>query len=102
MVNNGPEALASIEKEDFDLALMDLQLPLMDGLETAAAIREREKNNGMMRLPIIAMTGHATKGDLDRCLQAGIDGCISKPVRKRELLAQIESLSRTRRPSAPA
>jgi PAS domain S-box-containing protein len=100
VVNNGREALASIQNEKFDLALMDLQMPLMDGLETTAAIRDREKNGGLTRLPIIAMTGYATKGELNRCLEGGMDGCISKPVRKQELLAQIEIHARARRSSA--
>jgi len=100
VVSNGREALASIEREKFDLALIDLQLPLMDGLETTAAIRELEKNGGTTCLPIIAMIGYATKGDLEKCLEAGMDGCISKPVRKQELLAQIERHGRARRPAA--
>ncbi len=94
VANNGQEALALLEKASagaFDVALMDIQMPLMTGLEAAAVIRSRETAAGP-RLPIIALTAHALKGDLDRCLAAGMDAYISKPIHREELLRTIDSL----------
>jgi two-component system sensor histidine kinase/response regulator len=90
-VNNGREALTALDQQAFDLVLMDVQMPEMDGLETTAALREREKGTGR-HLPIIAMTAYALKGDRERCLEAGMDGYIAKPVRIAELLKTIEEL----------
>ena len=81
---NGREALAAIEKESYDLVLMDVQMPELDGLEATLAIREREKVQGN-RLPVIALTAHAMKGDRERCFEAGMDGYLSKPIRTQEL-----------------
>jgi CheY-like chemotaxis protein/HPt (histidine-containing phosphotransfer) domain-containing protein len=94
VAGNGKEALAALEKEQFDLALMDVQMPEMDGFEATAAIRKKEKAAGA-HLPIIAMTAHAMKGDQERCLEAGMDGYVAKPLRVAELFAAIESLSPT-------
>jgi CheY-like chemotaxis protein len=91
VAGDGREALAALEKQIFDLVLMDVQMPEMDGLEATAAIREREKRTGT-HLPIIAMTAAAMKGDRERCLEAGMDGYISKPIRAEELFEVIESL----------
>jgi len=85
---NGREALALLEKEAFDLVLMDVQMPELDGLETTAAIRERERVRGG-HLPIVAVTAHAMKGDAERCLAAGMDGYVAKPLQPRELEAAI-------------
>ncbi|HYN01902.1 MAG TPA: response regulator, partial [Vicinamibacteria bacterium] len=85
---NGREALALLEKEAFDLVLMDVQMPELDGLETTAAIRERERVRGG-HLPIVAVTAHAMKGDAERCLAAGMDGYVAKPLQPRELQAAI-------------
>jgi two-component system sensor histidine kinase/response regulator len=85
---NGREALAAVDKEKFDLILMDVQMPEMDGFEATAAIRAREKTNGV-RLPVIAMTAHAMKGDRERCLEAGMDGYLAKPIRPQELDAVL-------------
>jgi two-component system, sensor histidine kinase and response regulator len=90
VVVNGKLAVAEVEKEKFDVALMDVQMPVMDGLEATAAIRAHEKITGS-HLPIIAMTAHAMKGDRERCLDAGMDRYISKPIRVQELLQIIES-----------
>jgi two-component system, sensor histidine kinase and response regulator len=87
---NGRDTLAAFEKEDFDLVLMDIQMPEMDGFEATAAIREIERRTGR-HVPIIAMTAHALKGDQERCLAAGMDAYISKPIRTNELFATIES-----------
>jgi two-component system, sensor histidine kinase and response regulator len=91
VAGDGMEAVAALEKEDFDLVLMDVQMPQMDGFEATAAIREKEKRGGK-RTPIIAMTAHALKGDEERCLAAGMDAYISKPIRTHELFATIETV----------
>ncbi len=82
---NGREALQALETKQFDLVLMDVQMPIMDGLETTAAIRESEKGSAR-HLPIVGLTAHAMKGDEERCLQAGMDAYLPKPI-------QIKSLS---------
>jgi len=89
---NGRQALALLERHPVDLVLMDVQMPDMDGLEATAAIREKEKGNGR-RLPIVAMTAHAMKGDRERCLEAGMDRYLAKPVQPDELYAVIDSLA---------
>ncbi len=91
VAKNGREALATLEGSPFDLILMDVQMPEMDGFETTRAIREREKTTGK-RLGIIALTAHAMKGDRERCLAAGMDRYISKPVQPGELLTAIGKL----------
>ncbi|MBV9744392.1 MAG: response regulator [Acidobacteriia bacterium] len=101
-VNNGQEAIAALESQVFDLILMDIQMPVMDGLEAARRIRAREKADGT-RMPIIAMTAHAMDSDRDRCLAAGMDAYITKPVRKPELMQAIRSLApRPRLETVPA
>ena len=84
VTGNGKEALAALEKQSFDLVLMDVQMPDMDGFEATAAIRKKEKTSGN-HLPVIAMTAHAMVGDRERCLQAGMDDYIMKPIRPEEL-----------------
>ncbi len=81
LVSNGREALAAAtQDESFDVILMDVQMPEMDGLEATAAIREWERNAGR-HTPIVAMTAHAMAGDRERCLEGGMDGYVSKPIR---------------------
>jgi two-component system sensor histidine kinase/response regulator len=98
----GREALRALERQAFDVVLMDVQMPDMGGFEATAAIRARESllagrpdpsNRATPRLPIIAMTAHAMKGDRERCLEAGMDGYIAKPVHARELYEAIEGHS---------
>jgi PAS domain S-box-containing protein len=89
IANTGVEVLDALEREKFDLVLMDVQMPVMDGFEATAAIREREKSAGG-HLPIIAMTAHAMKGDRERCLNSGMDGYLSKPFRPIELFRAVE------------
>jgi len=84
VAHNGRQALQAVEDEQFDLVLMDIQMPELDGLESTAAIREKEKPSGK-HIPIIAMTAHAMTGDRERCLQAGMDGYVSKPINVNEL-----------------
>jgi PAS domain S-box-containing protein len=91
VAGNGREALLALEGAQFDLVLMDVQMPEMDGLEATKAIREREETSGL-HLPIIAMTAHAMQGDRECCLDAGMDGYVSKPVRIENLLDVITSL----------
>ncbi len=79
VVSNGREALAAMEGESFDVVLMDVQMPEMDGFEATARIRAGEASGGP-HMPIVAMTAHAMSGDRERCLQAGMDGYVSKPV----------------------
>jgi two-component system sensor histidine kinase/response regulator len=91
VAHNGREALDKLKRESFDLVLMDVQMPEMDGFEATAAIRELEKTTGS-QIPIIAMTAYAMKGDRERCLAAGMDGYIAKPIRARELFEELENL----------
>lgn len=90
IANNGKEALAAIEQQSFDAVLMDLEMPEMDGLEAAAAIRAREAINGG-HIPIIAMTAHAIKGFREQCLEAGMDDYIAKPINPEELFNAVEA-----------
>ncbi len=89
VVENGREALAALDEDTFDLVLMDVQMPEMDGLETTSAIRMREEETGA-HVPIVAMTAGALAEDRERCLEAGMDAFLSKPVRSEELYRVIE------------
>ncbi len=91
MTANGREALEALAKERFDLVLMDVQMPEMDGLQATQALREREKERSDgYHQPVIALTAHAMKGDQERCLAAGMDGYLTKPVGPQELDAVLE------------
>ena len=91
IAGDGQEAIYLTEQNRYDVILMDVQMPGMNGLEATAAIRKRE--DGGRRVPIIAMTAHAMKGDRERCLAAGMDGYLSKPVNAQEMIALVESLA---------
>ena len=91
VAENGREALLRLANERFDLVLMDVQMPEMDGLEATATIRQQEKATGR-HLPIIAMTAHAMAGDRERCLEAGMDGYVSKPIQPQMLFDTIASV----------
>jgi CheY-like chemotaxis protein/HPt (histidine-containing phosphotransfer) domain-containing protein len=90
VAKNGVEALEMFGREPFDVILMDVQMPDMDGLEATAAIRQKEAISGH-HVPIIAMTAHAMRGDRERCLAAGMDDYLAKPIRAEGLFAAIES-----------
>jgi signal transduction histidine kinase/two-component SAPR family response regulator len=92
-VDDGLKALEALEGGSFDLVLMDVQMPNMDGLEATVRIREREAT-GTGRIPIIALTAHSMSGDRDRCIQAGMDAYVSKPIQAAELYRGIEALTR--------
>jgi CheY-like chemotaxis protein len=91
IAENGVEALQALACQRFDLALMDVQMPEMDGLEATRRIRAMEDQTGQ-HLPIVAMTAHAMKGDRERCLQAGMDDYIAKPIDAEKLAALVERL----------
>jgi CheY-like chemotaxis protein len=93
---NGKAARACWEQQVFDLILMDVQMPEMDGLEATAAIRRAERRTGG-HVPIIALTAHAMAGDRERCLASGMDGYVSKPIRAEEIRSEIRRLWRESR-----
>jgi CheY-like chemotaxis protein len=89
VANDGEEAVAALDQQPFDVVLMDVQMPKMDGLEATQAIRRKEQSSGR-RTPIIAMTASAMKGDRERCLEAGMDSYVSKPIDLRQLNEALE------------
>jgi len=91
IVKNGQEVIEILRELTFDLIFMDVQMPVMDGLETTRYIREKEKPSGE-HLPIIAMTAHAMKGDKEKCLAAGMDDYVAKPIHLDELLLKVEQV----------
>jgi CheY-like chemotaxis protein len=91
VAENGRKALETLDRESFDLVLMDIQMPEMDGWEATQAIRVKEKTAGG-RLPIVAMTAHAMEGDEERCLAAGMDEYLTKPIRTADLLAVLDKI----------
>jgi signal transduction histidine kinase/DNA-binding response OmpR family regulator len=96
VANDGSQALQALENSEFDLVLMDIQMPVLDGLETTRRIRQSEK---WRQLPVVAMTAHAMRGDRDRCMDAGMDAYLTKPINSRELFATLDGyLDEARRP----
>ncbi len=91
VATNGREALAALRTQEFDVVLMDVQMPEMDGFEATAMIRAEEKRTGR-HMPVIAMTAHAMKGDRERCLEAGMDAYVSKPINPEQLFDTIEHI----------
>jgi two-component system sensor histidine kinase/response regulator len=91
VAGNGEAAVTALEKDYFDLVLMDIQMPGMDGFEATSLIRKKEEGTGR-HIPIVAMTAHALKGDQERCIAAGMNGYVSKPIRTSELFSAIEGL----------
>jgi len=91
IAENGRAALDALERDAFDLILMDVQMPVLGGLEAAASIRERERIAGCgVRIPIIALTANAMAGDRERCIESGMDEYLTKPIQARELFAVME------------
>jgi PAS domain S-box-containing protein len=101
VAGNGAEALSAMEKHEFDLVFMDVQMPEMDGLEATAVIREKEKTTGK-HVRIIALTAHAMKGDREKCITGGMDGYLTKPIRPQELDDVLEDFIDRRVAQAPA
>ncbi len=89
VVGNGAAAAEARTAGSYDLVLMDCQMPVMDGWQATGVIRGRERELGMARVPIVALTAHALTGDADRCLEAGMDGYVPKPIAPEELEAEI-------------
>ncbi|HRE91673.1 MAG TPA: response regulator, partial [Myxococcota bacterium] len=96
LANNGADALDRVQEtpDDFDAILMDLQMPVMDGYEAAAVLRLREAQASSRRIPIIAITAHALDGERERCLEAGMDDYLSKPVDEAGLFAALDRVTR--------
>lgn len=95
---NGLEVLQAIERQPYDVVLMDIQMPEMDGLEAARIIRQRWPENGPI---IIAITAYALEGDREKCIEAGMDGYISKPVKMEELIGILSEYQLTRQNRIP-
>jgi signal transduction histidine kinase/CheY-like chemotaxis protein len=93
LVPNGREAIQLWGAQPFDLVLMDVQMPEMDGLQATEEIRRREFSEGRSHTPVLAMTAHAMHGDRERCLNAGMDGYLTKPLRQADLLSALRSFS---------
>jgi len=98
IASNGREALSALEKKHFDLVLMDVQMPEMDGLEATRLLREKEKSSGQHQA-VVAMTALVMKGDRERCMAAGMDGYLSKPIRQQELDDVLDTYLALDRPS---
>ncbi len=100
VTGNGREALEAVQSHEFDLVLMDAQMPEMDGLEASAAIRRREEITGG-HLPIVALTAHAMSGDRERCLAAGMDHYLTKPIQSVQLFSLIRNIASSGNPACP-
>jgi CheY-like chemotaxis protein len=96
IVDNGLIALDRLKDEEFDMVLMDISMPEMDGLETSRTIRDPSSSVKDHDIPIIAMTAHALEGDREKCLDAGMNGYISKPLKAADLIAEIGRVWRSR------
>jgi CheY-like chemotaxis protein len=92
IASNGREVVEKSWRQNFDVVLMDVQMPELNGFDATRAIREREKRLGV-RVPIIALTAHALNGDRERCLEAGMDDFVTKPIEPSELFAALERVA---------
>ncbi|WP_052007308.1 CHASE domain-containing protein [Burkholderia paludis] len=101
LASNGREALEKLARGGFDVVLMDVQMPEMDGLAATRAWRAREQRDGLPRVPVVAMTAHAMEGDRERCLAAGMDGYVSKPVSVEALVREIDRVTASLPDTAP-
>jgi CheY-like chemotaxis protein len=99
LAGDGEEVLEKLAGREFDLILMDVQMPGLDGLETTRRIRQEEHGTGR-RIPIIALTAHAMEGDRERCLEAGMDAYLTKPIRPRDLADSIDEIAAQRNSKA--
>ncbi len=102
LVTNGREAVDALRADEFDLVLMDLQMPEMDGFEATASIRTRERQGSAPRVPIVALTAHAMQGDRQRCMDADMDGYVAKPIKPVELFEVIDRVMASAASSAVA
>src|SRR2546422_846572 len=100
IAENGARAVEAVATRRFDLVLMDVQMPVMGGLEATIEIRRREASRGG-RVPIIGLTAHAMKGDKERCIEAGMDAYLTKPIKAADLNAAIRKLSEDSAPTTP-
>jgi len=91
VAENGQVAIDAVERERFDIVLMDIQMPVLGGLDATAYLRSLEQSSGR-HLPIVGLTAHAMKGDMERCVEAGMDAYISKPIKGQDLIATIDRL----------
>jgi CheY-like chemotaxis protein len=98
VVDNGVEAVAAVEREAFDVVLMDMTMPVMDGYEATEAIRQRQKT-GEPRLPVIALTAHAMQGDREKCTAAGVDAYLAKPIDVGRLIELVEGMALGEKPA---
>ncbi len=101
VATNGLEAVIAVRDDEFQLVLMDIQMPEMDGLEATRAIREMEQERGGRRLPIVALTAHALAEERERCLASGMDDFLAKPFRAEELLTLLEHWTRSSSDDTP-
>jgi CheY-like chemotaxis protein len=101
VTGSGREALERVAAESFDVILMDVQMPDMDGLQASTRIREIEKGRGTYT-PILALTAHTMKGDRERCLAAGMDQFINKPIDAERFVEVVEAAAADGRPGTPA
>jgi len=92
IADNGRQAFEAVQNEKYDLVLMDCQMPEMDGYEAVRLIRAWEQEQGKARMPIIALTANATKEDIQKCLDSGMDAYCSKPINPLHLFKEIEQL----------
>ncbi len=99
VVDDGQKAVNIIKEKDFDVVLMDVQMPNMDGLEAASVVRKNEYGKGK-HVPILALTAHALKGDEEKCLEAGMDGYLSKPIKPEQFYKTLDSLIEAKRKNA--
>ena len=102
VVTNGREAVEALRTDEFDLVLMDLQMPEMDGFDATASIRTRERQGSAPRIPIVALTAHAMQGDRQRCMDADMDGYVAKPIKPVELFEVIDRVMASAASSAVA
>jgi len=102
VANTGVEAVGAATAQRFDVIFMDVQMPEMDGFTATATIRQFEEERGWTRTPVVAMTAHAMRGDRERCLEAGMDYYVAKPIRMEELLCVLEKVAASLGKTGPA